>query len=184
MITNNGKELISKYLIGQAPAYASYIAIGCGAKPLNTDAAFIDYSAKTNMDFEMFRIPIISRGYITENGISKIVLTAELPTEERYEISEVGIYSAGSNPSASGYDSRNLILFSQEENWQYVVTTPTAITTVNTPLDSNDDNIIDVANDVFQTNADNRIFYKNIRRISLLWRRHTTIDSKIYKGLK
>ena len=100
MITETGKSILGKYLIGQAPAYASYIAIGCGAKPLNTDAAFIDYSSKNNMDFEMFRIPVVSRGYITENGISKIVLTAELPTEERYEISEVGIFSAGANPSA------------------------------------------------------------------------------------
>ena len=37
MITDNGKELISKYLIGQAPAYASHIAIGCGAKPLDAN---------------------------------------------------------------------------------------------------------------------------------------------------
>lgn len=33
MITNVGKEIISKYLMGTAPAYASYIAMGCGAKP-------------------------------------------------------------------------------------------------------------------------------------------------------
>ena len=34
MITNTGKSIIAKYLVGQAPAYASYIAIGCGPKPL------------------------------------------------------------------------------------------------------------------------------------------------------
>ena len=33
MITNNGKEIIAKYLMGTAPAYASYIALGCGPKP-------------------------------------------------------------------------------------------------------------------------------------------------------
>jgi hypothetical protein len=36
MITNTGKTIIAKYLLGQAPAYASYIAIGCGATPLTT----------------------------------------------------------------------------------------------------------------------------------------------------
>jgi hypothetical protein len=35
MITNNGIELMSKYLAGQAGSYASYIAIGCGARPLS-----------------------------------------------------------------------------------------------------------------------------------------------------
>ncbi len=34
MITNTGKSIMAKYLVGQAPAYASHIAIGCGAKPL------------------------------------------------------------------------------------------------------------------------------------------------------
>lgn len=33
MITNNGVEIISKYLVGQASSYASYIAVGSGARP-------------------------------------------------------------------------------------------------------------------------------------------------------
>ena len=33
MITNTGKEIIAKYLMGTSPAYASYIALGCGARP-------------------------------------------------------------------------------------------------------------------------------------------------------
>jgi hypothetical protein len=41
----------------------------------------------------------------------KLYLTAELPTEERYEISEIGIYSAGSNPSAGAYDSKTIFAF-------------------------------------------------------------------------
>jgi hypothetical protein len=182
MITETGKSILGKYLIGQAPAYASYIAIGCGAKPLNTDAAFIDYSAKNIMDFEMFRVPIVSRGYITENGISKIVLTAELPTEERYEISEVGIFSAGANPSAGAYDSKTIFAFTTDENWEYHITAPEEdagsyeLVVKYSPLDDDDqDNIINdfdqtVGNKTFlakafQTNSDNRIF-TNSNRIS------------------
>jgi hypothetical protein len=165
MITNIGKSIIAKYLLGQAPAYASYIAIGCGATPLDTTDEIGDYSTKTSLDFEMFRVPISSRGFVNEDGVDKIVLTAELPTEERYEISEIGIYSAGSNPSAGAYDSKTVFAFTQTENWQYVTTaSAVAIDTETDPLDApNYDNIIDVASPVFQTNADNPIFFKSPR---------------------
>lgn len=168
MITNIGKNILAKYLIGQAPAYASHIAIGCGAKPVNTDAVLGDYSAKKALDFEMFRVPIISRGYVNEDGVAKIVLTAELPTEERYEISEVGVYSAGANPIAGAYDSKTIYAFTQDENWQHHYytnypassdTVSESIPTIYEPLDgSDDDNVIHQTYSVFQTNADNKLF--------------------------
>jgi hypothetical protein len=221
MITNTGKNIIAKYLLGQAPAYASHIAIGCGKKPLQTSESLAPYQAefayKDSLDFEMFRVPVISRGYITEEDpqalsissvvaltqpnagqveytttsvhglspgdivdisgtdipvynipnaiifstpsptkfrvqsgatgsyssggtvikrISKLVLTAELPTEQRYEITEVGLYSAGSNPSATDKDSRMLYTFAETENWEYHGT-GSAIgigSTISTPL--------------------------------------------------
>ena len=165
MITNTGKTIIAKYLLGQAPAYASYIAIGCGATPLDTADEIGDYSTKTNLDFEMFRVPISSRGFVNEDGVDKIVLTAELPTEERYEISEIGIYSAGSNPSAGAYDSKTVFAFTQTENWQYVTAaSAVAIDTESAALDSpNFDNVIAVTDPVFQTSADNPIFFKSPR---------------------
>ena len=165
MITNTGKSIIAKYLLGQAPAYASYIAIGCGATPLDTADEIGDYSTKTNLDFEMFRVPISSRGFVNEDGVDKIVLTAELPTEERYEISEIGIYSAGSNPSAGAYDSKTVFAFTQTENWQYVTSaSAVAIDTESAALDSpNFDNVIAVTDPVFQTSADNPIFFKSPR---------------------
>lgn len=165
MITNTGKTIIGKYMLGQAPAYASYIAVGCGAKPLITADPYGDYSAKESLDFEMFRVPISSRGFINDNGTDKIVLTAELPTEERYEITEIGLYSAGSNPSAGAYDSKTVFAFTSGENWQYHTSTSTqALETISSPLDDpSDDNIIAVVSPVFQTNADNTIFYKTSR---------------------
>lgn len=190
MLTNTGKNILAKYLIGQTPAYASYIAFGCGAKPIEQGDAFGDYSNKTTLDFEMFRAPIVSRGYVsdveqatitqatgngtlltctaansfksgdivdivglsvagfniqnaiivsanstsfsvasTSTGTSttagiatkvtqNIVFTAQLPTDERYEITEIGVYSAGSNPSAGPSDSRLLYSFNTDENWE------------------------------------------------------------------
>lgn len=161
MITNTGKYIIAKYLLGQTPAYASYMAFGCGTKPLDTSDIPSDYSSKETLDFEMFRIPISSRGYIVEDGQSKLVLTAELPTEERYEISEVGIYSAGSNPYAGSFDSRSILTFTQGENWQHI--TPSATTDIERiiqPLDATlSDNVIETTSKVFESNADNKIFY-------------------------
>ena len=214
MITNTGKDIIAKYLLGQAPAFASHIAIGSGKKPLQSTDSLTPYQAefayKDNLDFEMFRVPIVSRGYVSDtdpvtvtitnasgNGIlvtytanntyapgdivdiyginiagynmsnaiiysssatqftvkssvtgvytsggiavgriSKIVLTAELPTEQRYEITEVGVYSARSNPSATNKDSRMLYTFAETENWEYHGTS-SAIglgSTISTPL--------------------------------------------------
>ena len=119
-----GQAILAKYLVGQAPAYASYIAIGCGATPVSSsyifsEAEMVEMKSKESLDFEMFRIPVTSRGYVTENGVSKIVFTAELPTLERYNITEVGLWSAGSNPSAKFNDSRTIFLFNKDESWKY-----------------------------------------------------------------
>ena len=167
MITDKGKSIIGKYMLGQAPAYASYLAVGCGPIPLQTEDVADNFATKENLDFEMFRVPISSRGFVNENGIDKIVLTAELPTEERYEITEVGLYSAGSNPSAGAQDSKTVFSFTQGENWEYHTSSAAgAIPIVSVPLDPNDDDIINApgtSGGVFQTNADNSIFYNTDR---------------------
>jgi len=167
MITNIGKNIIGKYMLGQAPAYASYLAIGCGPKPLQTEDNADNFATKKSLDFEMFRVPISSRGFVNENGIDKIVLTAELPTEERYEITEVGLFSSGSNPSAGSKDSKTVFAFTQGENWEYHTATGAGeIQTVPGALDPDDDDIINAEGTeagVFQTNADNSTFYNTDR---------------------
>lgn len=116
MITEDGKRVLSKYILGQAPAYATHIAIGCGAEPLLTTDPLPDVSEKKTLDFEMLRVPISSRGFVEENGETKISLIAELPTENRYEITEVGLWSAANNSLARSFDSR--MLFDFQANWQ------------------------------------------------------------------
>lgn len=165
MITNKGKDIFGKYLVGTAPAYASYIAVGCGAQP-NPDGYTVTSTDKTNwpqknaLDFEMFRVPIISRGFIEDElGRAQVVFSAEIPTTERYEITEVGIYSAASNPSAVGYDSRTLYAFTREEQWKF---DEALLQTVDSPLDnmdsSNDMTLTNRAYPVIQTYATNRMF--------------------------
>jgi len=85
---------------------------------LNATLAIEIDPRKEVLDFEMFRVAISSRGYVNDNGVNKIVLTAQLPTEERYQITEVGVYSAGSNSIAGQYDSKTITAFSSDENWK------------------------------------------------------------------
>ena len=184
MITNKGKNIIAKYMIGHAPAYASYISFGCGAIPKDVSDTLnpADYEDLQAMSFEMFRAPIISRGYVTENVLdengdvvldldgnpeqySEIVFTAQLPTEERYEITEVGVWSAGANPSAGSNDSRMLFSFSETENWEYhTETAAVAVPKITTALDANnDDNTIETTEVVFEADSDNTALDTQIR---------------------
>lgn len=229
MITDTGKEILAKYLMGIAPAYASYIAIGCGAKPrqnitqitgassvgttvtctstsgLWIGAAVYDVISGTGtipynttvtsiisntqftlsqaptvalsgatvlieidhskevLDFEMFRVPISSRGYINDGGVNKIVFTAELPTEERYEISEIGIFSAGSNPTAASFDSKTLYVFSDQENWQYNNGTTLSLpVSILSSITDGSNNIVSTENAI-QTLANNTGFLDPVR---------------------
>jgi hypothetical protein len=248
MITNTGKNIIAKYLVGQTPIYASYMSMGCGSTPLLSTTSQPNYSDQASMDFEMFRVPITSRGYVKESvtaditdasyssgtityiannsfipgdritisGItpttynlvdqivqtatntqftieytgsfasyssgglaiatrSRIVLTAELPTEQRYQISEIGIYSAKSNPSAINRDSRMLYSFVENENWEYhnSSTSGSLGNTITVPLygGSNDgiikptDPLVDATySTAFRASTDNAIF-NSISRI-------------------
>lgn len=120
---------------------------------------------KTEMDFEMFRVPITSRGYVNDDGVNKVVFAGQLPAEERYEITEIGVYSAGANASAGAYDSKLLYSFSDREIWEYHTnSSATAIPSINVPLDANNDDVIlvqDALNNdipVFQAAASNRLF--------------------------
>ena len=96
----------------------------------------LDYSGKASLDFEMLRVPIISRGLATEDGVDMLVLGAEAPTQERLSITELGIYSAGTNNLVRGSQSGVLHTFANYENWelhntatQAVVDFPTGLST-------------------------------------------------------
>lgn len=117
MITNGGKRVISKYLLGQVPTYATHIAIGCGATPLDSDDTFPSgLENKEVLDFEMIRVPITSKGFVDDVDGTKIAFTAELPTPNRYEITEVGLWSSANNNLARGSQSK--IIFDFQEGWQ------------------------------------------------------------------
>jgi hypothetical protein len=168
MITNDGKNIIAKFLLGQAPDFASYIAGGSGAIPLTTSASVAIDENKKSMDFEMFRVPIESKGFIKEDGEEKLVLKAEMPTDQRYVISEIAFFPSANNQVAGNYDSKILSSFVPSENWVYVKNgTPTTISYVTTAIDN--DNASQNINASFSSSVaffvnSNQTIFNNINR--------------------
>ena len=167
MITNKGRNILAKYLIGQAPAYASYLAMGVGADPLGPTGSLGNYASQGTLEFEALRIPITSKGYVyDENGVANIVFAGELPSNQRYLFTEIGVYSAKSNPAAGGQDSKMIYTFSTSENWEYhTELTSVGIETIVAPLNLEvAGHTIEVADPAFRTNSDNYIFNSTSRK--------------------
>jgi hypothetical protein len=164
MITTDGKNIIGKFLVGQAPAYASYIAIGTGHNPSASSASGI-YTAKSKLDFEIFRVPITSRSYFVENGISKVVFGAELPTQDRFYFTEAGVYSSGTNPIATNSDSRILYNFSNYEKWErHETTSPYTFVIANSTLTADVAGVISSTSVPVYLNNTDPIF-ENLNRV-------------------
>lgn len=204
MITSKGNQIIAKYMLGQAPEYAAYLAVGVGAQPLFIGDAQSTDTAKKSLDFEAFRVPVLSRGIVNDtinidatyfdvyggsfgnintavnhglmageqftmsftdpsmaeyNGLTftamgvsdgyisfshldysitdvtwnaadpdlgtvvyvrdRLVFKAQLPPDQRYEMTEVAIFPAANNQLALGYDSRSIAGFLTTEGWNY-----------------------------------------------------------------
>ena len=157
---------MAKYLVGQAPAYASFIAIGVGSRPLATGEPFEDFSGKEQLDFEVLRMPITSRGFVYDkNGNPNVVFLAEIPTDQRYGITEIGIYPGRSNPSAPNLDSRMVYSFSDSENWEFhTENSATSLETIVAPLNLDEPTgKIAVEQIAFRTNSNNTLFSSPIR---------------------
>ena len=230
MITTTGQSIIAKYLVDQAPAYASYIAIGCGSRPRTaysdtvtsytvasnianvaaaghpfiigdlvtissnvaaingtysvtaapadyfefskttadvtsavnlSGTAVVNFKNKETLDFEMFRIPITARTFQqnSSTGITSVLLSGDLPSQDRHYITEAGVFSAGSNPIASGIDSRILNTFTVSENWElHGLSSAVAISTTTDPIYFTANGVVntsvtDIAFSIENTNA-------------------------------
>ena len=124
MITTNGKNIIAKYLLNQAPEFASHIAVGIGGNAISTSSSVSFLEDAKSLNFEVFRVPVLSKGLIKEddnegNPVEKIIFKAELPTNQRFNITEIGLFPAESNILAENFDSRIVATFDQSEQWVY-----------------------------------------------------------------
>lgn len=239
MITNGGKEVISKYMLGQTNAYATHLSIGCGAVPYvsgQSGPPLSELLEKQYMGFEMIRVPISSRGFVDNSrnylistysissnvgtvvtaisndvqigelitisgasdsingphivtnvipasnsiifdtpepdstgtggtllvGRTSLSLTAEIPTDNRYEITEVGVWSGPNNALAGLSDSR--LIFNFATNWvehSSSITSPPVLSNFGSGADF--DQTV-VTEKIFYMNSSNTVFANTLRK--------------------
>jgi hypothetical protein len=158
MITNNGITLLGKYLVGQIPSFASHIAIGCGPNTLGSDENFGDYSAKTSLDFEVDRFPIVSRTTNVIDGEKQIIFTAEVPSDVRHGITEVGVYPSESNNIFGSVPSQTIFSFTTNEGWQKSLSSTVTDVEVESDIIDEATQDIDTTAKAFFLASDNAIF--------------------------
>ena len=122
-ITGIDSAYDGKFTIASVPNTTTFTITGSTATanvdPVVNGKVTHNFVQKEYLDFEMARYSIVSRGLVVEDGLTKIVFTAELPSLEQFGITEIGIYPSGSNPTAKFSDSSGLFKFSDIENWEY-----------------------------------------------------------------
>jgi hypothetical protein len=130
-----------------------------------------DNADKTTLDYEMFRIPITSRGFDSESAINKVILTGELPTQDRYLMTEIGVFSSGTNPTATTSDSRAVFTFTEGEGWEHHAATSVLVTSPiqfqsNVSGTVNTASTLTASEDVFTLNSTNSLFDADAHKIS------------------
>jgi hypothetical protein len=157
MITTDGKNIVAKYLLNQAPEFASHIAVGVGGQAYPTSSSATFSMDAQSLEFEVARVPILSKGLLKEDNQEKIVFKAELPIEQRYQITELGLYPAATNAVAGNFDSRVISTFSNSEPWAYsnnLDNSGTVLYIGPVPIDS-----VNVGNiNIYDTNWDDFLF--------------------------
>lgn len=169
MITNDGKQLIGKFLLSQAPEFATHIAAGIGPTALLPDQTLDtntvnDLKERGNLEFEAFRVPISAKGFIKEDGVEKIVFKAEMPTEQRYQITEVAFFPAAQNSVAGSFDSKTLATFVPTETWVLYSSTSSSTITLVTDNVSNNDGDLLVEDKAFFLNSNESLFNEQDRK--------------------
>ena len=78
-----------------------------------------DFINKTRLDFEAVRVPVSGASVIYESGKTKVLLSAAIPSFQRYEFSEISVFSAEFNSMLTTEPSRMIYTFSEFEGWKF-----------------------------------------------------------------
>jgi hypothetical protein len=155
--------------LGQAPNFATHIAAGCGPTALLpdeslTEGEIVALRVKQALDFEMFRVPISAKGFIKEDGVEKIVFKAEMPTDQLYQITEVGFFPAAENSLAGSFDSKSLATFTPTESWVLYSSSASAISSASVASFFNSNGDILPLESAFFVNSSASAFFEQDRK--------------------
>lgn len=114
---------------------------------------------KTVMDFEALRIPVSGASVLFEGGQTKVVLTGQLPSAQRYEFSEIGVFSAESNSLLNTEPPRMIYTFSDVEGWEYHTGSTITDAAYTSNISTNNFDMDETPTDAFFVSADNPVFF-------------------------
>ena len=124
MITDRGIQLTAKYLADQIVNPLSFIALGAGNTPVEVDswpASMPEpesFKSKTKLEFESVRVPISGSSVLVEGDAVYVSFDAVVPTSQRFEFSEIGIFSDMHDSLVRSTHDQILLSFSSNEPWQ------------------------------------------------------------------
>lgn len=114
---------------------------------------------KTVMDFEALRIPVSGASVLFEGGQTKVVLTGQLPSAQRYEFSEIGVFSAEANSLLNTEPPRMIYTFSDVEGWEYHTGSTITDVAYTSNISTNNFDMDETPADAFFVSADNPVFF-------------------------
>lgn len=98
MLTNNGKNLLLRYLANVSPGFVREIGVGIGSKPASAD--------DTRLDFEVARVTVTTGSIV--GSTNEIIYNASLASIDEYTVKEIGLFPVST--SAAGVPVRGALL--------------------------------------------------------------------------
>jgi hypothetical protein len=126
MITEQGKDLILRYLAGVAPSFAGDIAVGTGfSTPVSTE---------TSLDFEIGRFEVASGA--VEGATKRAVFQSTIENNTEFVLGEIALYPNISLLGINSFKSSVSFLFSASEGYTLGNFNSTIVSKATTGLES------------------------------------------------
>lgn len=166
-----GKNAAMRTLIGYQSRFANQMAIGIGSGQniFDTNSKFI---TNQRLDGEIDRIPISSAFVDTSEQYSKLIFKASVSKDERYSISELGLYS----PALTSTNNNQIILsFEESEN----ISGGTLITETSSFSYKDSATQIGTSSTITSNNVKRIGYLSDDDEISFTYRKNSTFNSSV-----
>lgn len=115
MLTNNGKNLLLRYLANLSPGFVKEIAVGIGDSTTS--------ASSSRLDFEVSRTTVVTGSIL--GTTNEILYHSSLPTDDEYQIREIALFPTTS--SQAGVPVRGTLITSFEPGDGAVFNSPSII---------------------------------------------------------
>lgn len=115
-ITQNGRILAIKTLLGAIPSFGTSIGIGVGETANNVVSGL---ATNSRLDFKVASAPVTSSFLSPESSYDGLVFKAKIIDPMSYRIKEIGLFSDSLNNGATNYRVETLISFEPSDNLEY-----------------------------------------------------------------